>query len=59
MRNEVEISKVRPILVDFNLLDPAIPEIFYFKHDTGASLGIILLANPDVDHISDAFLVLS
>ena len=24
--------------IDFILLDPTVPEIFYFKHDVGASL---------------------
>ena len=58
------LTKVRPILlnclgVDFILLDPAVPEIFYFKHDVGTSLIIIFIGNPDVENIRDAILVLS
>ena len=45
--------------VDFVFLDPAFPEIFYFKHDVGASLIISFIGNPDVDNIRDAMAVLS
>ena len=43
------VFKIRPIVlnyigVDSILLDPAVPQIFYFKHDVGASIIIILLA---------------
>ena len=31
------------------LLDPAVPDIFYFKHDEGASNVIIFIGKPDVD----------
>ena len=41
------------------LPDPAILEIFYFKHDVGASIITILIGNLDVDDIGDAVLVLS
>ena len=44
--------------VDFVILDPAVPEIFYFKHDVRTALIIVLIGNPDVDIISDAILVL-
>ena len=40
--------RIRFIGVDSTLLDPAVPEIFYFKHDVGASLIKILIGNPDV-----------
>ena len=60
----IKITKVRQIVLDsisveFFLLNPAVPEIFYFKHDEGASLIIIFIGNPNVDNICDAFLVLS
>ena len=46
------VPKVRAIVldhigVDCILLDPAIREIFYFKHHAGASLLKIFLGNPD------------
>ena len=41
------------------LFDPAVQEICYFKHDIWAYLIIILIANPDVDNIGDAILILS
>ena len=38
------------------LFHPAIPEIFYFQHNVGASnmlqISIICIANPDVDSLS-------
>ena len=35
------------------LLDPAVPDIFYFKQEEGASNVIIFIGNPDVDsHLS-------
>ena len=46
------------IVVDSILLDPAVSEIFCFKHDVGASLIIIFVGNPDVGNIGDAILVL-
>ena len=49
------VSKFRPIVlgyihVDFILLDPAVPEIFHFKHDVGSFLILIFVGNPDVDN---------
>ena len=44
--------------IDFILLDPAVPEILYFKHDLGASLIIIFIGNPHVDNLGDATLAL-
>ena len=38
--------------------DPAVPEIFHFKHNVGASNVIIFIDNPDVDSVSDIFSVL-
>ena len=57
------IFKIRPIELDYIgvdsiLFDPAVSEIFYFKHDVVASLIIIFIGNPDVDYIRDAVLVL-
>ena len=40
------------------ILDPAVPAIFYFKHNEGASL-INFIGNPNVDNIRDAISVLS
>ena len=37
--------------VDSTLLDPAVPEIFYFKHDEEASKILIFIGNPHVDNI--------
>ena len=56
------IFKVRAIVLNYIgvgsiLLDPAVPEIFYFKHDIAASLIIFFIGNPDVDNIGDATLV--
>ena len=51
------LCKVRPIF-DFILLDLAIPELFYFKHDVVASDVIVFIDNPDVDSLSDAIPVL-
>ena len=53
----MEISKVRPIVlgwigVNSILLGPAVSEIFYFKHDVGASPIIIFIGNPDVSILS-------
>ena len=44
--------------VDFIVLDPAVPEIFYFKDDTRASLIIIFIGNPEIDNMRDAIIVL-
>ena len=44
--------------VNFIFLDPAVPAIFHFKHDVEAFLTIIFIANPDVDYISNAIVVL-
>ena len=30
------------------ILNPVVPEIFYFKHDVGADQIIIFIGNPDV-----------
>ena len=55
------VSKVKAIALGWfgvdSVLDLAIPEIFYFKHDVGASL-IIFIDNCDVDNIDKAILVL-
>ena len=53
------LSTARPIILhyiggDFILLDPAIPKIFYFKHDVGASLFIIFIAKSYVGNIGNA-----
>ena len=50
------VFKVRSIAndyigVDAILFDPAVPEIFYFKHDVGASIVIIFIGNRDVDSL--------
>ena len=37
------------------LLNPAAPEIFYYKHDIGAFLIWIFIGSPDVDNIGDTF----
>ena len=60
----MRIYKVRPIVLDyignnFILLDPAVPEVFYFKLNIGAFLNLIFIGNPDVDNIGDAILVIS
>ena len=34
--------------IDSLLFDPAIPEIFYFKHSVGACGVIIFIDNPDI-----------
>ena len=36
------------IVIDTTLFDPAVSEIFYFKHDVGASNNTIFIGNPDV-----------
>ena len=51
------VSKVTPIAqdwikVDSILLDPAVPEIFHFKHDVDASNVIIFIGNADVYSLS-------
>ena len=51
------VSEIRLHGVNFILLDPAVPEIFYFKHDIGDSIIIIFIGNPDVDNFGDAILV--
>ena len=45
--------------VDFILLEPVVSEIFYFKHDVGASLIIIFICNPDVHNIGNTIIVLT
>ena len=35
--------------VDSIILDQAVQEIFYFKHDVDASLIIVFIHNPDVE----------
>ena len=45
--------------VDFILLEPTVPEIFYFKHDVGYSIIMVFKGSPDVGNIGDAILVLS
>ena len=42
------VSKVRPIVLDFILFDPATQEIFYFKYDLGASKLQFHIGNPGV-----------
>ena len=37
--------------IDSILFDPAVSDIFYFKHDAGASSVIIFIGNPDVDSL--------
>ena len=44
--------------VDFIVLDPAVPEIFYFKDDIRASLIIIFIGNPEIDNMRDAIIEL-
>ena len=51
------VSEIRLHGVNFILLDQAVPEIFYFKHDIGDSIIIIFIGNPDVDNFGDAILV--
>ena len=41
------------------VLDPAVLEIFYFKHDVGASNVINFVGNPNVGSVSDAIPVLT
>ena len=58
------VSKVRSIEIRLDwswhiLLDPAVPEIFYFKHGIAAFRIIIYIGNPHVDNIIDAILALS
>ena len=56
---EVWTIVINLIGVDSMILDPAVPKIFYFKHDVGASLIIVFIGNLDVDNIGDTILVLS
>ena len=47
----MEVSKVREIVLDWIgvdsiLSDPAASEIYYFKHDLGAPLTLILIWQP-------------
>ena len=44
--------------IDFILLDPAVPEIFHFKDDVGASLIRIFIGNQEIDNKRDDTLVL-
>ena len=58
------LSKVMAIVlhkigVDSIYLDPAVPEIFHFKHRVGVSLIVIFIGNLDVDNIGDTTLGLS
>ena len=58
------VSKVTAIVlnkigVDSILLDPAVSEIFYFKHDAEASKILMFIGNLHVDNISNIILVLS
>ena len=54
------ISKFRAIAlnyigIDFTLiLDPTVPDIFFFNRDVRVSLTVIFAGNPDVDNITDA-----
>ena len=50
------VFKVRPITNDYIgadtiFFDPAVSEIFYFKHDVEVSIVIIFIGNPDVDSL--------
>ena len=47
---------------DFILFDRAVPDMFHFKHNTGASNVMIFIGNPNVDSLSvvnNAFPVLT
>ena len=63
----MEVFKVRRIVldeidVDSILFDPTAPDIFYLKHDVGASNATIYIGNLDADNLSvfkDAFPVLT
>ena len=57
--SEVMLIVLDEVGIDPILLDPAVLEIFYFKHDERASLIIIFIGNPDIDDIGNAILVLS
>ena len=53
-QNQMEVTEGS---ADSILLNQALPEIFYFKHDVRASNVIIFIGNPDVDSpsvVSDA-----
>ena len=55
-------AKLMETDVDYILLDPADPEIFYSKHDVGAFNVIIFIGNPNVESlsvVSDAIPVLN
>ena len=57
------VAKVRAIIldligVDSILLDPAIPEVLYFKHDSFVSQIIIFIGSSGVDNIANTILVL-
>ena len=56
IKGTMGVSKVRAVIldkigVDSILLDPAVPEIFYFKHHVGASPIIILVGSPNANNI--------
>ena len=53
MMIEVRAIGLHEIGANSIFLDPAVPEIFYFKHDVEASLIVIFIGNPDVDNIGD------
>ena len=58
------VSKVMAIVlhkigVDSIYLDPAVPEIFHFKHRVGVSLIVIFIGNLDVDNIGYSIVDLS
>ena len=46
------------VAVGYVFLDLAVPEIFDFKNDVGASLIIMFIGNPGIENISNVMLVL-
>ena len=58
----MKLFKVIAIVLDyigvyFILLDPAVPEIIFFKHHKGVTLIITFIGNPDIDDIGDVILL--
>ena len=57
MAKSIGVFKVGQIVLDYIgvdsiLFDRAVPEIFSFKHNVGASNVVICIGNPDVDSLS-------
>ena len=55
-------SKVRVIVLDWKgvdwiILDPPIPEIFYSSNHVGTSVIMLIIGNPDVDNYAIAILI--